>query len=1026
MKNISIVKLGFSKRTTNALMRANIITLEKLMSLTEYELRNIRNMGEKSIAEVLKFQKSVKNDEDYLDSLMEIEDEMDVQMFITKEWPELKYADSDMVSNRMNQLKNTSIIKLGLSTRTTNALMKANINTLAKVMCMSEYELKRIQNIGTKSVQEVLEFQKSVKSNLIDLDIPMMIEKNINYGKMYTPKNYTVWEIANPEVDLEKVKQILFINDSGTLKEDIKIKELNFSVRTQNCLKNSNYENISDVANEKYGKFVEIRNLGKNSINEVVQYLKEKTYVIFLGEKINEIAQSVIDTIKNSSLESYSYYKDVFYQLKYLFSKNEDYISSIYNQEKSINYLIYNEKFIDLIKNDKTIQMIIDCFVLFMIEENKMDGGVWESDYFQNIGLYELSIKRLVENKKIEKSNNGKYRKWLPCIDDFINSLPNKYKKVVSMRLEGKTLEACGAELNLTRERVRQIVNKALRKKPLLREDEYAYWYQRYKFSEEAFCMIFNEVKITFNYLKAVYKYGEIDIEFMNADDQLTKTIYFSLKNYLNRNSILLGDEFVPCKREKICRKIAEMEYSDKDAPYDLFWDKYMSVLKEKNIDDNEKLLFPSQRAFEARIEDSPYVLSKYGRKFRYFPIDECDVLELVQQIHLEQFKNVEISTLKLFTEYKDVMEEFNIRDEYELHNLLKKTEEKWNLENKYDVKFTRMPLMAFGLIDRDRQVENLLFAVAPVSMEEFCEYYEIEYGVLARTVAANFTKSIYKYYNNGMFTTSQPTFTQEESIYMRNVLVEDFYFIEDVVKVFKNHFHSGDVKEINTKTLGEIGYRVYTNYIVRYKFSSASEYFRKLLLEKDNIDLKKLDKRLVYIQIFNNTVDILRSQYQLIEYEDMKFIRLDRLQSVYSFVTLDFIEKYVDDAIEAANGMEFFTVHYLEKKGFTHLVEKIQLGEWFRAGLIKNSRKLRFIKTGGNIIFSLGDKPITTLDFIKYVLKPKEKMDIYAFIQYIKDTYGVSLSKDKLTYLIKPTSMYYDSIMEKIYYTKDYYYDEI
>ena len=76
MKNISIVKLGFSKRTTNALMRANIITLEKLMSLTEYELRNIRNMGEKSIAEVLKFQKSVKNEEDYLDSLMEIEDEM--------------------------------------------------------------------------------------------------------------------------------------------------------------------------------------------------------------------------------------------------------------------------------------------------------------------------------------------------------------------------------------------------------------------------------------------------------------------------------------------------------------------------------------------------------------------------------------------------------------------------------------------------------------------------------------------------------------------------------------------------------------------------------------------------------------------------------------------------------------------------------------------------------------------------------------------------------------------------------------
>ena len=44
----------------------------------------------------------------------------------------------------------------------------------------------------------------------------------------------------------------------------------------------------------------------------------------------------------------------------------------------------------------------------------------------------------------------------------------------------------------------------------------------------------------------------------------------------------------------------------------------------------------------------------------------------------------------------------------------------------------------------------------------------------------------------------------------------------------------------------------------------------------------------------------------------------------------------------------------------------------------------------------------------------------------YSRNEYGVLLEKDKITQLIKPTNMYYDSIMGKIYLSKEYYYDEI
>ena len=42
-------------------------------------------------------------------------------------------------------------------------------------------------------------------------------------------------------------------------------------------------------------------------------------------------------------------------------------------------------------------------------------------------------------------------------------------------------------------------------------------------------------------------------------------------------------------------------------------------------------------------------------------------------QLNFDQFENTEISTLKLFRDHPEVMQEYDIRDEYELHNLLRK-----------------------------------------------------------------------------------------------------------------------------------------------------------------------------------------------------------------------------------------------------------------------------------------------------------------------------------------------------------------
>ena len=61
-----------------------------------------------------------------------------------------------------------------------------------------------------------------------------------------------------------------------------------------------------------------------------------------------------------------------------------------------------------------------------------------------------------------------------PSIQDFLRELPEgRNTDVLKARFTGRTLEEVGSEYDLTRERVRQITEKLLRKRPRLREDRY-------------------------------------------------------------------------------------------------------------------------------------------------------------------------------------------------------------------------------------------------------------------------------------------------------------------------------------------------------------------------------------------------------------------------------------------------------------------------------------------------------------------------------------------------------------------------
>lgn len=60
--------------------------------------------------------------------------------------------------------------------------------------------------------------------------------------------------------------------------EDMKIEELDFTVRSYNCLKKAGVNTISDLTSMTYTELLKIKNLGRKSLNEIIDKMKELGY----------------------------------------------------------------------------------------------------------------------------------------------------------------------------------------------------------------------------------------------------------------------------------------------------------------------------------------------------------------------------------------------------------------------------------------------------------------------------------------------------------------------------------------------------------------------------------------------------------------------------------------------------------------------------------------------------------------------------------------------------------------------------
>ncbi len=1009
--NVSLDILNLSTRSYNAFRRSGIQFLHQVISYYPDGFIGINNMGRGSAAETCekteKFIASyVKEISGYLNgreiifephSHLISSNPTDERDSLPLTYDSIFHIKSLLADSRIKEkiiaffkVNVIAIDSLDLSFRSYNCLRKNGVLYLHQVIEYYPDGFASFRNMGKNSVDEMC--QK------IENYIVSDIQKIINYiGHGIVPSKIIAdADAIKPEespVTAESLAQAKSLLDNEALREkiidyfktvDLKITDLDLSVRPTNCLMRSNiiylYQAISYYP---YG-FDSIRNMGINSIIET-------------KSKIEYTVASYLDAF-------------------FAFFGGD----SLYSDE-----FVYDK--------------VMSCFddigfkgISFKEIREEIPEDVDDSRIKSCIGS-------LLANKKLEYVDFRLYRVY-PSVLSFIeeSSLKEDDKNIIIKKQGGMTLEAIAQEYGLTRERVRQKVNNGIRKLrgelqntyeiSTFDEDYYSYLFTTYEAYKEMWLNFLGVSDMTFGYLTSFCSKGSKPIEEALADPKIDLSLKFKIQDYLNRNKILIDGILIERRRVDI-ENYAISKLCTDELTFDAFTEQYNNLLKENGIEFDEKIYYTDdvRRTRTNHFGTSMHCLWKHGERLRYYDIAGHDYTELLETLNLDKFRNIEISTLKFMEDYPDVMDKYDIRDQYELHNLLKKI---INEDDYHDIDFNRQPMIQFGEFDREAAIYSVLEAVAPVTIEELAEYVHMEFGYDKMTATMSYFKHLTPFYHQGVYSINFKRIPEERVSLFKEKLTEDFYYISEIKDLYKENFGDVDLEEINPLSLKALGFKVNTTYVIQ-NFPSAEAYFSHILTSQDVYDISEMNSKYANNKTYYVIYKGMRKSYDILFFERNQVITINRLNKLG--IGKEDIQLFCDKVADFIDNRSYFTVHSLKKSGFEAKLFDLGFDDYFYASTLAMDSRFVWQHVCGIIVLTKKSEStanmISKKDFFLHALSHYDSIEIDDFISDCYESYGIVIDgrdgRYDITSAIEGSDFYYDSIMGKFYRNKDYYYSE-
>lgn len=633
------------------------------------------------------------------------------------------------------------------------------------------------------------------------------------------------------------------------------------------------------------------------------------------------------------------------------------------------------------------------------------------------------AINELIEEGEIEKTEFG-YITLIPCVRASIHidkKLNNRAKSIITERLQGKTLVDIGRKYDLTRERVRQYEKRFLSRKKFVKEDRFKDMFVEYDFSRETMEVVFGIDSMGYRYLDLKYKKGEKSPTQAIEDESIPIRYRKKLRQLIFSNCIEIDGVYIQKKRKALVDFFIRCYCGDEISIKD-FVKNYNTFLQSVGIKTDKSLMLTYDRNVENRISNRSDILWKYGKKLRYYDTRNVNIVQFIKDFHIEEFKeqNVEISSQLFIDQFPTVANEYDIRDAYEFHNLLKKRLIEEQLSYLH-LSIERMPNLCFGKPNRENQVVRLLEEYGTISCNDFVKEYRKNYGVEEKTFLANYSSYIRKYLCKGDFYSVKiRKMTEYEQEKLRGILTRPYYIMAELRYIFESTFPNS-VGLLNRYNLDELGFSTNDNTVYSKSYQNFLEAMILSNSKRGIIELNQWEGQLrTYLSV--------RAQQNLdvIEFESGRYIMLSKLEEV-GFTRDKLLE--VSREVLRQVDEDYFTVKSFRRAGGRTSVDCLGFDDGFLVSLLRYGDMFQSMRHGNTWIFYHGCDSISFEGFLEDFLEKIHSIEKDEILTVLKEIYGLCY-KDvyKIIEVVNKNSndMYYNDIMSRIYRDYDVYFQEV
>lgn len=963
--SILVKNLGFSNRAYGVLSRNNIITAAELLKVTETEILSFKNAGKKTVEEILNKQKEIQSGN------CEVTGMLDVAINPAEDFS--KWITTIEGINKCREyLKahDIRIANMGLSVRAYNSLSATGITFLSEIVGRSLSEIRDLNNLGKLTAEEVyytwVDYVTKVKSEILP--------------DVFTDKaQWFIKELANREDYRDKILEYVYYNNEP-------IENLNLSVRSFNCLDSAGIKTLHDLIMLSPIELANLKNMGATSLNE----------------------------IKNT-IDSY-------------YDKNNDQIMAFCDPNfKIVHDDAYIEKKIfGLYKKTPFVGCSVDEFVKYMSFEVPKDR------ICHVIGI-------LLSAGKLEYVDNKCYKKHT-SVKDYLNKCiendsSNRNLIIFLERLNGSTLEDIGNNYGLTRERVRQICEKTITKlkakyvqetgEQYFDEDYFTYLFSEYVIDRSVWNKTLSTPAHVYNYLDQAYGRikgkGKKDINKIYEDRNISESIKLRFRLQEESAKIVIDGQIIGKNRSEVEDYVIS-QIATSDIRFDDYVVAYNKYLKDHFVPYDESIYYTDSvlRTRENKLSVSRYVLWKQGKKFRYYDIDSRNYDELIELIDLPKYHNIRISTQKLMDENADLMEQYDIRDCYELHNLLNKIVNKNSCDN---IDFRRMPHIQFGTFDPFATYEEIITCLTPITETEFLDYVYQEYGFDRASLLASpeMVQIRALYYKDGVYAAENKIMPDSNKVRLSRALTEEVYLVDDIKKIYANLIPGADTDEINKFNLATINYNLRSGFAMK-GFTSVNSFIRHVLLKDPVFDISPYKKLFSTSQAFYIVLMELKRNYDLFEYEPNKYVNYSKIAELG--ITKADLKKYCDTVIYSFEDGVHFTIKTVIDMGIKGPLDDLGYTSYFNERLLAADDRLAANTLCGTHMFYKGGGRVSAVSFTNYIMKDIESIELPELFELYKNQFGIQFD-DKWDLITKLTdsNFFYDSMTDTLYVNKEMYY---